>query len=86
VDAVFHVSGLLLTVLGTIYTAYPALRGRQRAPVTRVLVAGLAGGLLVAAGIGILMLVVLGLYALVLTATHAAVSFAGAPARRVFGL
>jgi hypothetical protein len=78
VDAVFHVAGLLLTVLGTVYTAYPALRGRQRAPITRALAAGLAGGLPVAASIAVLALLTLGLSALAFAPASAMASFTSA--------
>lgn len=64
VDAGLHIMGLLLTVLGTVYTAYPALRARRRAPMTRALVVGLAGGVTVALVATVLTLVALGLYAL----------------------
>ena len=60
--------GLLLTVLGTVYTAYPALRARRRASMTRALVVGLAGGVTVASIATGLTLVGLGLYALVQSA------------------
>jgi hypothetical protein len=47
-DGLVHLAGWLLTVLGAVSTAYPALSGRLRAPITRALVAGLAGGLALA--------------------------------------